>query len=86
MKPQEPLPLVSTLYIEPYSTLDFAFHLKVQKIVWQDAIWKNSTFQKMARWNIDILGIGQLKWTEWASLIHMAIVSTTVGKCPLEEM
>ena len=39
----------------------------------------------MARVNIDILGITELKW-EWENLIHMTIVSTTVGKNPLEEM
>ena len=65
----------------------------------------------MARMNIDILGISELKWTgmgkfnsddhymnysgqeshkrnglEWANLIQMNIISTTVGKNPLEEM
>ena len=39
----------------------------------------------MARVNIDILGITELKW-EWENLIQMTIVSTTVGKNPLEEM
>ena len=39
--------------------------------------------QEMARVNIDILGIGELKWT---NLIQMTIISTTVGKNPLEEM
>ena len=41
--------------------------------------------KEMARVNIDILGITELKW-EWENLIHMTIVSTTVGKNPLEEM
>ena len=41
--------------------------------------------QVMARVNIDILGITELKW-EWENLIQMTIVSTTVGKNPLEEM
>ena len=39
--------------------------------------------QEMARVNIDILGING--W-EWANLTQMTIVSTTVGKNPLEEM
>ena len=39
--------------------------------------------QEMARVNIDILGISELKWE---NLIQMTIISTTVGKNPLEEM
>ena len=42
--------------------------------------------QEMARVNINILGIGELNGPEWANLIHMTIISTTVGKNPLEEM
>ena len=36
--------------------------------------------------NIDILGISELKWTGMVNLIQMTIISTTVGKNPLEEM
>ena len=42
--------------------------------------------QEMTRVNIDILGISKLKWTEWVNLTQMTIISTTVGKNPLEEM
>ena len=53
--------------------------------------------QEMARVNIDILGISKLKWTVMVHLIighliinghliQMTIVSTIVGKNPLEEM
>ena len=42
--------------------------------------------QEMARVNIDILGISELKWTKWANLIQMTIKSTRVGKNPWEEM
>ena len=42
--------------------------------------------QEMARVNIDILGISELKCTGMANLIQMTITSTTVGKNPLEEM
>ena len=42
--------------------------------------------QEMARVNIGILGISELKWTEWVNLTQMTITSTTVGKNPLEEM
>ena len=52
--------------------------------------------QEMARVNIDILGISELKWTalgrprgmEWVNLTQMTIISTTVGNNPLpiEEM
>ena len=42
--------------------------------------------QEMARVNIDILGISELKWTGMANLIQMTIRSITVVKNPLEEM
>ena len=40
--------------------------------------------QEMARVNVDILGISELKWIEMANLIQMIIISTTVVKNPLE--
>ena len=42
--------------------------------------------QEMERVNIDILGIGELKWTGWVNLTQMIIISATVSKNPLEEM
>ena len=42
--------------------------------------------QEMARVNVDILGINELKWTEMVSLTQVTIISTTVGRNPLEEM
>ena len=42
--------------------------------------------QEMARVNINILGISELEWNGMVTLIRMTIVSTTVGKNPLEEM
>ena len=42
--------------------------------------------QEMARMNIDILAISEIKWLEWVDLTQMTIISTTVGKNPLEEM
>ena len=42
--------------------------------------------QEMTRVNIDILGISKLKWTEWVNLTQMTIISTIVGRNPLEEM
>ena len=42
--------------------------------------------QEVARVNVDILGISKLKWTGWVNLTQMTIISTTVGKNPLEEM
>ena len=39
--------------------------------------------QEMARVNINILGISKL---EWVNLTQMTIISTTVGKNPLEEI
>ena len=47
--------------------------------------------QDMARVNVHILGISELKWIgmgefiQWM-VIQMIIISTTVGKNPLEEM
>ena len=42
--------------------------------------------QEVARVNIDILGISELKWTGMGEFNQMTIISTTVGKNPLEEM
>ena len=39
--------------------------------------------QEVARVDVDILGISELKWM---NLTQMTIISTTVGKNPLEEM
>ena len=41
--------------------------------------------QEMVRVN-NILGISELNGLEWVNLIQMTIISTTVGKNPLEEM
>ena len=43
--------------------------------------------QEMASMN-NISGINELKWTrlDWVTLTQMTIMSTTVGKNPLEEM
>ena len=42
--------------------------------------------QEMARVSINILEISELNGPEWVNLIHIAIITTTVGKKPLEEM
>ena len=42
--------------------------------------------QEMARVNVDILGISKLRWTGWVNLTQITIISTTVGRNPLEEM
>ena len=42
--------------------------------------------KEMARVNIDIFGISELKWLEWVNLTQMAVISNTKGKNPLEEM
>ena len=41
--------------------------------------------QEMARVNVNILGISKLKWTGMGDLTQMTIISTTVGRKPLEE-
>ena len=41
--------------------------------------------QEMARVTIDILGISELKWTGMG-VTQITIISTTVGRNPLEEM
>ena len=40
--------------------------------------------QEMARVNINILEISELKWTEWMNLTQMTIISSTVGRNPSE--
>ena len=42
--------------------------------------------QENVRVNINILGISELDGLEWGNLTQMTIISTTVGKNPLEEM
>ena len=42
--------------------------------------------QEMARVNVDILGISELKWTGMGEFNSDDYISTTVGKNPLEEM
>ena len=42
--------------------------------------------QEMARVIVNILGISKLKWTEMCEFTQMAIISTTVGRNPSEEM
>ena len=41
--------------------------------------------QEMARVNVDILGISELRWTGKGDF-NLTIISTTVVKNPLEEM
>ena len=42
--------------------------------------------QEMARVNIDILGIRELKWTGMGEFTQMTIMSTTAGRNPSEKM
>ena len=42
--------------------------------------------QEMARGNIDILGISELKWTGMGEFNSDDIISTTLGKNLLKEM
>ena len=42
--------------------------------------------QEVARVNVNILGISELKWMRMGELIQMTIISTTVDKNPLEDM
>ena len=42
--------------------------------------------QEKTRVNIDILGISKLNGLEWVNLTQITIISTTVGKSPLQEM
>ena len=42
--------------------------------------------QEMARVNVNILGISELKWTGMGEFNSDDIISTTVGKNPLAEM
>ena len=42
--------------------------------------------QEMARVNVDILGISELKWTGMGEFNQMTIIPTTVDKNPLEKV
>ena len=42
--------------------------------------------EEMARVNVDILGISELKWTGMGEFNKMTIISTTAGRNPSEEM
>ena len=42
--------------------------------------------QERARVIVHILGISELKWTGMVNLTQRTVISTTVGKNPLEEM
>ena len=42
--------------------------------------------QEMARVNVDILGISELKWIGMGVLTQMIIISTTAGRNPSEEI
>ena len=42
--------------------------------------------QEMARVNVGILGISELKWTGMVNLTQMTIISITAGRNPSEEM
>ena len=42
--------------------------------------------QEMARVNVNILGVSELKWTGRVNLTQMTIISTTSGRNPSEEM
>ena len=42
--------------------------------------------QEVTRINVNILGIRELKWTGMGEFKHMTIISTNMGKNPLEEL
>ena len=42
--------------------------------------------REMARVNIEILGISEINGSESVNLIQITMISTTVGKNPLEKM
>ena len=42
--------------------------------------------QEMARVNVNILGISEIKWIGMVNLTQMTIISTTVGRNHLEKM
>ena len=42
--------------------------------------------QEMARVNVNILAIRELKWTGMGEFNQMTIISTTAGRNPSEEM
>ena len=53
---------------------------------WIKINWKDMVKQEMARVHTDILGISELKVTGMGKFNSDDIISTTVGKNPLEEL
>ena len=53
---------------------------------WIKINWKDMVKQEMARVHTDILGISELKFTGMGKFNSDDIISTTVGKNPLEEL
>ena len=47
---------------------------------------KLEVVKQITRVNIDIIAISKLRWTGMGELTQMTIISTTVGRNPLEEM
>ena len=62
--------------------VDFLYLLSVAIYLWNVEVVK----QKMARVNVDILGISELKWTGMGEFTQMTIISTTAGRNPSEKM
>ena len=60
-------------------------HTNLECQIHESANWKWSNTE-MARVNVDILGISEIKWTGMGDLTQMTIISTTAGRNPLEEM
>ena len=56
------------------------------QLVKQEMVKEEVVKQELARVNINILGISELKWTGMGELSQITIISTTMGKNPLEEM
>ena len=53
---------------------------------WDKIKRTKSPNQEMTRVNVDILGLSELRWTGMGEFTQMTIISTVVGRNPLEEM
>ena len=63
--------------------------LRAPRVTWNVRSMNQSKLEvvklKMARVNIDILGISELRWTGMGELTQMTIISTNVGRNPYKK-
>ena len=82
--PQRPYGLQPTRLLHPWYFLGKSTGVGCHRLLHQGKL--EVVKKEMARVNVDILGISELKWTGMGELTQMTIISTTVDRNPSEEM